>query len=106
MNFNFFNKEGDKSLSPKQLEKLSRWEKERSDGKWFWIFRRSAAWFLCVILIFAAALVLGISAISFKDEQVFVVGFMFAGFVFSSFLDWTKMEKLYQNYILTRDRIS
>ena len=29
-----------KSLSPKQAEQLSRWEKERADGKWFWIFKR------------------------------------------------------------------
>lgn len=103
MNFNFFNKESNQSLSPKQLEKISRWEKERSYGKWFWIFRRSAAWFLCVILIFAAALGLGINEISFKNEQVFIVFFMLGGFVVSSFLDWTKMEKLYQTYVLTRD---
>lgn len=103
MKFDFFKYEDSQSLSPKQLAKLSRWEKERDNGKWFWIFRRSAIWFLSLILAFAAFTVSGVNEIAFRDEQLFIVFFMLAGYVVSSFLDWSKMEKQYRTYVLAKD---
>jgi hypothetical protein len=99
----FSNQNAGRTLSPKQLKKLSRWEKERSQGKWFWIFRRTSIWFVAVILMFGALSFYSPESINLEDGQFFVAVFMLGGYVIDSIMDWSKMEKLYQSMALTND---
>lgn len=106
MNFKFTNpKNGSarQSLSAKEIEQISRWEKERADGKWFWIFKRASAWLVSVILMFGAANFFAADLISFNPNQIFVAVFMFGGFFVGSVMEWSKMEELYQANSLTTD---
>ena len=107
MNFNFFSpKNGSssrQSLSAREIEKISRWEKERAEGKWFWIFRRASAWLVSIILMFGAANFFAADFVSFDAGQIFVALFMFGGFFAGTLMEWTKMEELYQANSLTTD---
>jgi hypothetical protein len=84
------------SLSKRESEIIARWEKERADGKWFWIFKRAAAWLFVAILLYGAASVLTPDLISFEGDQIYIAVFMFAGFFVGSILEWSKMEQLYR----------
>jgi len=104
MNFKFTNpRKVGNSLSPKQAEKISRWETERADGKWFWIFKRASAWLVSVILMFGAANYFAADKVSFDGSQVLVALFMFGGFFIGSIMEWAKMEELYETTSLTTD---
>jgi hypothetical protein len=106
MKFNFTDPRkgfANKSLSRKEIEKISRWEKERADGKWFWIFKRASAWLVSLILMFGAANFFAAEMVSFDGTQIFVALFMFGGFFAGSIMEWTKMEELYQANSLTTD---
>lgn len=91
------------SLSPKQAEQLSRWEKERADGKWFWIFKRASAWLVSLILMFGAANYFAGEMVSLGSTQILIAVFMFGGFFIGSIMEWSKMEELYQTTSLTTD---
>ena len=91
------------ALSAKQLSKLARWEKAKSDGKWFWIFRRTAIWFVSLILLFALISFFAPDKIVFSANHFVVVASMLAGYVIDSLIDWSKMEKLYGSLSLTND---
>lgn len=107
MNFNFFSDPNGgsarKSLSAKEIEKISRWEKERADGKWFWIFKRASAWLVSLILMFGAANFFAAELVGLDFNQVIVAAFMFVGFFIGSVMEWTKMEELYEANSLTTD---
>ncbi|HEX8288998.1 MAG TPA: hypothetical protein VF556_13430 [Pyrinomonadaceae bacterium] len=89
--------------SQKQIRKLARWEKERNQGKWFWIFRRTCIWTLSLILLFAAINFFAPEKMDFSGTHFLVVLFMLGGYVIDSLVDWSKMEKLYQSASLTND---
>ena len=91
------------ALSAKQLKQLARWEKERADGKWFWIFRRASAWFVSMILLFGAVSFFAPEEISLSSNHLIVVAAMMVGYVVDSLTDWSKMEKLYGSLSLTND---
>jgi hypothetical protein len=100
----FFSSENKGSaLSAKQLRKLARWEKERADGKWFWIFRRTSTWFVSLIMLFGLISFFAPEQISFSPNHLFVVAAMLGGYVVDSLFDWTQMEKLYGSLSLTND---
>jgi hypothetical protein len=104
MKFNFTDpRKVGNSLSPQQVEKLSRWEKERADGKWFWIFKRASAWLVSVILMFGAANYFAADMVSFGGNQIMVALFMFGGFFIGSVMEWAKMEELYETNSLTTE---
>jgi len=104
MNFKFTDpRKVGKSSSRKQSELLSRWEKERADGKWFWIFKRASAWLVSLILMFGAANYFAADMVSFGGTQILVAVFMFGGFFIGSIMEWSKMEELYQTTSLTTD---
>lgn len=84
------------SLSSEDVEKIVRWEKERGEGKAFWIFRRAAAWLFVAILLYGAANFFFSDFIKLDLRQSFIAGFMFLGFVFGLHLEWSKMEDFYQ----------
>jgi hypothetical protein len=91
------------ALSAKQLKKLARWEKERAEGKWFWIFRRASIWFVSLILLFAFISFAAPEQIIFSANHFLVVAAMLVGYVVDSLIDWSKMEKLYGSLSLTND---
>lgn len=91
------------ALSDKQLKKLARWEKERAEGKWFWIFRRASLWFVSLILLFAFISFVAPEQIVFSANHFIVVASMLVGYVVDSLIDWSKMEKLYGSLSLTND---
>lgn len=95
--------ESNQSLSQKQIDQLSRWEKERADGKWFWIFKRTSAWLVSLILMFGAANYFAAQLVSFDAGQMTVALFMLGGFFIGSVMEWTKMEEMYQANSLTTD---
>ncbi|MCU1288056.1 MAG: hypothetical protein JWN60_285 [Acidobacteria bacterium] len=103
MNSLFSNEKTGTASSQKHLRKLARWEKERNQGKWFWVFRRTSIWTLSLILLFAAIDYFAPEQIDFSSTQFFVVIFMLGGYVIDSLVDWSKMEKLYQSTALTND---
>jgi hypothetical protein len=104
MNFKFTDpRKVGTSLSPQQIEQINRWEKERADGKWFWIFKRASAWLVSVILMFGAANYFAGEMVSFGGGQVVVAAFMFGGFFIGSIMEWAKMEELYETTSLTTD---
>ena len=103
MNFGFSKQNTNRNLSPEEMEKLARWEKQRADGKWFWIFKRASSWLLSIILLLIAANFLGIELNLFQNGQFFIVFCMMGGFVVSSAFDWTKMEEKYQIYLGIKD---
>lgn len=90
-------------MSAKQLKKLARWEKERAEGKWFWIFRRASVWFVSLILLFALISFAAPDKIVFSPNHFIVVVSMLVGYVVDSLIDWSKMEKLYGSLSLTND---
>lgn len=91
------------ALSAKQLKNLVRWEKERADGKWFWIFRRASVWFVSLILLFGLISYFAPEQISFSSNHFVVIAAMLAGYIVDSLFDWSKMEKLYGSLSLTND---
>jgi hypothetical protein len=92
-----------KSLSAKDSAIIARWEKQRADGKWFWVFKRAAAWLFVAILLYGAAQILTPNLISLDGEQFYVALFMFAGFFAGSIIEWSKMEKFYAKNSLTAE---
>lgn len=103
MNSLFSNEKTVSARSQKHIHKLARWEKERNQGKWFWIFRRTCIWTLTIILLFAGIDFLAPDKIDFSSAHFFVVVFMLGGYIIDSLVDWSKMEKLYQSASLTND---
>jgi hypothetical protein len=93
-----------KTLSEKDSAIIARWEKERADGKWFWIFKRASAWVFVAILLYGAAQILTPNLISLSGDQLYIAVFMFAGFFVGSVMEWSKMEKLYQRNALAIDK--
>jgi hypothetical protein len=109
MSFNPFRKKATDTLSKnaansdKQLKIAARWEKERADGKWFWIFRRACIWLLTVIMAYGAATIVWPDVPAFDASQFFIVLFMLAGYVASLMMDWAKLEETYRGRSLTND---
>ena len=99
----FSDEKTDTVSSQKQIRKLARWEKERNQGKWFWIFRRTCVWTLSIILLFAGINSFAPDKMDFSSTHFVVVLFMLGGYVIDSMVDWSKMEKLYQSATLTND---
>lgn len=97
MNFRFFKGNDARDPSALQLQKLARWEKDRAEGKWFWIFKRTASWLVSILLMVAAGHFLGFEMNLFQTGELMIVGGMMGGFVVSSLFDWSKMEQQYQN---------
>jgi hypothetical protein len=92
-----------KNLSEKDSAVIARWEKERAEGKWFWIFKRAAAWIFIAILLYGAAQILTPNLISLSGDQFYIAVFMFAGFFVGSVMEWSKMEKFYAKNSLTAE---
>lgn len=103
MNFGFSKQDTTRNLSPEEIKNLARWEKQREDGKWFWIFKRAASWLLSIILLLIAANFFGADLNLFHDGQFLIVFCMMGGYVVSSIFDWTKMEEKYQIYLGMKD---
>lgn len=91
-------------LSKKDFEIIARWEKERADGKWFWIFKRAAAWLFTAIVLYGATQFFAPQLISFDGNQIYIAVFMFGGFFAGSVLEWSKMEDFYQKNSVTADQ--
>lgn len=99
----FSKEKTDTSSSEKHILKLQRWEKERDQGKWFWIFRRTSIWTLSIIVLFGVISYFAPDKIDFTSTHFVVVVFMLGGYVIDSLVDWSKMERLYQSASLTND---
>ena len=99
----FSKEKPDTASSEKHILKLQRWEKERDQGKWFWIFRRTSVWTLSIILLFGFISYFAPDKIDFTGTHFVVVLFMLGGYVIDSLVDWSKMERLYQSASLTND---
>ncbi len=103
MNSLFSNDETNSRSSEKHLKKLSRWEKDRTNGKWFWIFRRTSIWFVSLLMLFSLIDYFAPVEIDFSGMHLFSVLFMIGGFVLDSHTDWSQMEEIYQSASLTND---
>lgn len=91
-------------LSKKDFELIARWEKERADGKWFWIFKRAAAWLFTAIMLYGAVNFFTPELINFGGSQFYIAVFMFAGFFAGSVMEWSKMENFYKKNSLPADQ--
>lgn len=103
MKFRFTDSKAGKTVSEQQAEKLVHWEKERANGKWFWVFKRAAAWLTLMIVMFGAVEFYSPETISLDVNQLFIALFMFGGFFAGTILEWSKMEKQFQELSLTND---
>ena len=103
MNFRFTTPKTGKTVSQLQAEKFTNWEKERANGKWFWIFKRAAAWLTLMIIMFGAVKFYSPETITFDGNQIFVALFMFGGFFVGTIFEWSKMEKEFSQLNLTND---
>ena len=103
MNFKFTPAKVGKTVSQLHSEQFARLEKERHNGKWFWIFKRLAAWLTLMIVMFGAVKFYSPETIIFDGDQIFVGLFMFGGFFAGTILEWSKLEKEFQALSLTND---
>ena len=103
MNSLFSSDETNAVSSEKHIKKLARWEKDRNNGKWFWIFRRTSIWFVSLLMLFALISSFAPVETDFSGMHFFAVVFMIGGFVLDSHVDWSQMEKIYQSGSLTND---
>ena len=103
MNFRFTGSKAGKTVSEQQDERFAYREKERANGKWFWIFKRAAAWLTLMIVMFGAVKFYSPETITFDGSQIFVALFMFGGFFAGTILEWSKMEKEFHELSLTND---
>ena len=97
MKFNFTDPETGTASLQKRLETLANWEQHRADGKWFWLFKRSAIWLTTVLVLFGTGSFLFPEMINFQGPQIFIAVFMFGGYFIGSLNEWSKMEKLFQS---------
>ena len=93
MNFKFPTQMDEESSAILSEEKFARWEQESANGKWFWIFKRTALWLTLMIVMFGAVEFYSPETLSFDSNQIFVALFMFVGFIVGNILEWSKMEK-------------
>ncbi len=74
---------------------IAHWEKLRAEGKWFWIFKRGAAWLASMLFLYGSGLLLFPNILHFEPFQFYILLGMFGGFMVSSLFEWTKMEAEY-----------
>ncbi len=96
MNFNQTGSDAGNSSLQQRLDERARREKQRADGKSFWLFKRSAIWLTAVLLMFGTASFLFPGTIRFQSNQIFIAVFMFGGYFVGSLKEWGKMERMFQ----------
>jgi hypothetical protein len=84
------------TYSQSQITALARWEKIHSEGKWFWIFKRGAAWLASVLFLYGLGAMLYPTLFSFQKTQFYILFGMMGGFIASSIMEWSKMEANYK----------
>jgi hypothetical protein len=91
------------TVSQQQAKQIARWKKERENGKWFWVFKRAAAWLTLMIVMFGAVKFYSPETLNFDGDQFFIAIFMFSGFFIGSIREWSNLEKQLDSMPLTND---
>ena len=58
---------------------IARWEKLSAEGKWFWIFKRGAAWLASMLFLYGSGLLLFPNILHFEPFQFYILLGMFGG---------------------------
>lgn len=84
------------TYSQSQLNSLANWEKVQAEGKWLWIFKRGAVWATMILCFYGLGAIAFPSLFNFQITQFYILFGMFGAFIFSSIIEWSKMENLSQ----------
>lgn len=84
----------EETYSERQIAALANFEKIQADGKWLWIFKRGAIWTTICLFIYGLGAMLYPSQFNFQISQFYILFGMFGAFLFSSIIEWSKMEEL------------
>lgn len=90
------NSEFGDTYSQRQISALSQWEKVHADGKFLWLFKRSAVWASICLFLYGVGALLYPSFFNFQMSQFYILFGMFGAFLYSSNSEWIKMEAKYQ----------
>lgn len=86
----------EETYSERQVAALARFEKIQADGKWLWIFKRGAIWVTMSLFLYGFGAILYPSQFNFQISQFYILFGMFGAFIFSSIMEWSKMEEIHQ----------
>lgn len=75
------------------------WQKQRTKGKWFWIFRATFFWFFCMLLFFL------ITDWFYQhpfSSDFYIIPFLLIGCFLGGLISWWDNESKYQSYLLDK----